>query len=439
MNFLSPPPRWSALWAGVLVCITLVAYGTVISDGGWIWDDNDYVTQNVCLRSGEGLVDIWTDTQATPQYYPLVHSTFWVEYQLWGTNPTGYHIVNILLHAFSALVLWRLLLRLGVPGAWFVSALFALHPVHVESVAWVTERKNVLSLFLSLLSAGYFLSWLGVGEAEGESRRKPLILSVLCFAGALLSKTVVASLPAALFLVVWWRRPDLLRRATASLTGMLIAGAAMGIRTAMLEVEQVGAKGADFAFSLADRFLIAGRALWFYAGKLVWPDPLVFTYPRWEIDDAALWQYFFPVTAAVFVVGIFALKKRIGKAPLVGVLIFGGVLFPALGFLNVYPMRFSFVADHFQYHASLGLIVLLGGMLASLTLPHRVKIAGGALILAVFCWVDLGRGKAFKNEETLWLTTLAENPMAWMAWHNLGVIQRRSERLDEAMTSYERG
>ncbi len=439
MSFPAPPSRWSALWAGVLVLLTLTAYGTVISNGGWIWDDNDYVTQNVCLRSGEGLVDIWTDTQATPQYYPLVHTSFWLEFQLWGTSPTGFHLVNILLHALSALVLWRLLLRLGVPGAWFAAAVFAIHPVHMESVAWITERKNVLSLLLSLLSASQFLRWSGMREGGSSGDWKPLALSVLCFVGALLSKTVVASLPAVLILILWWHRPDLIKRALAPLVGMLALGAAMGLRTAMLEVEQVGAKGADFAFSLADRFLIAGRALWFYAGKLVWPDPLVFVYPRWEIDDAAAWQYGFPAAAGLFVLVLFALKKRIGRGPLVGALIFGGVLFPALGFLNVYPMRFSFVADHFQYHASLGILVLLCAGAARLALPLRAKMAGAAVILGTFCWIDLDHGKAFKDEEALWETTLEANPSAWMAWHNLGVIQRRSGRLDQAMESYRRG
>jgi protein O-mannosyl-transferase len=134
----------SAPPALLLVVAVLIAYLPALQ-GGYIWDDNRYVTENPILPQPDGLAAIWTDPGATIQYYPMVFTTFWLEYRLWGLNPLGYHATNILLHALSALLLWAILRRLAVPGAWLAAALFALHPVHVESVAWVTERKNVLS------------------------------------------------------------------------------------------------------------------------------------------------------------------------------------------------------------------------------------------------------------------------------------------------------
>jgi protein O-mannosyl-transferase len=187
-----------------LVVMTLFAYWPAIHEGGFIWDDDDYVTANKTLRDMSGLKDIWFSPKATPQYYPLVHSGFWIEYQLWGLHPTGYHITNVLLHAFAALLLWRLLSSLTVPGAWLAAALFALHPVHVESVAWVTERKNVLSAVFYLGAALVYLKWADT-KATGGRRPRAYFGALLLFICALLSKTVTASLPAALILVMWWK------------------------------------------------------------------------------------------------------------------------------------------------------------------------------------------------------------------------------------------
>ena len=136
--------RTRALIAGgFLLLVTLVTYLPAI-DGTFIWDDDGHVTAPE-LRSPTGLWRIWADPRATQQYYPLTHSAFWLAYQLWGVHPVGYHLVNVVLHGLGALLLWRILARLAVPGAWLGAAIFALHPVHVESVAWITELKNTLS------------------------------------------------------------------------------------------------------------------------------------------------------------------------------------------------------------------------------------------------------------------------------------------------------
>jgi hypothetical protein len=131
------------LFAVLLFAATAIAYARVL-DAGFVWDDFLYVVDNPTLRDLDGLRSIWLDPRANSQYYPLVFTSFWVEYHLWQLEPIGYHVTNVLLHAVDALLVWVLLRRLSLPGAWLAAAVFALHPTHVESVAWVSERKNVL-------------------------------------------------------------------------------------------------------------------------------------------------------------------------------------------------------------------------------------------------------------------------------------------------------
>src|SRR5688572_14862801 len=366
--------RSALIGSGVLLAMTLIAYLPAFR-AGFIWDDPDYVVNNATLRSLDGLRQIWFVPRATPQYYPLVHTSFWIEYQLWRLNPAGYHAVNVLLHALAAVLLWRVLKLLDVPGAWLAAAIFAVHPMHVESVAWVTERKNVLSgVFYLAAALAYFRSSFGLwGSGIGEDKdtavdssntRHPkpdtrYSLSLGLFVCALLSKTVTASLPATILLVIWWKRGRITRRDVVPLIPFFVIGVALALNTARLEREHVGASGAEFDFSALDRILIAGRAAWFYAWKLIAPVNLSFIYPRWTIDDRAAWQYAFPLAAVALVAALFVLRHRIGRGPLVAILFFGGTLVPALGFFNVYPMRYTFVADHFAYHASIGIIVLI--------------------------------------------------------------------------------
>ncbi|MHC4081279.1 MAG: hypothetical protein ACYSU2_08170, partial [Planctomycetota bacterium] len=296
--------------AALLVLMTLAAYWPATSCG-YIWDDDDYVHQNVLLRSTGGLGEIWLDVGATPQYYPLVHTSYWLEYRLWEDDPRGYHVVNILLHALGAVLLWRVLKRLGVPGAWVAAAVFALHPVHVESVAWITERKNVLSGVFYLGSA---LLYLRFTLRTGEDRPSRWLYAgaLALFVCALLSKTVACSLPAALLLVLWWKRGHIGWQDARLLAPFFALGVAFGLLTIWMEVHRVGAEGATWNLTFIDRCLIAGRALGFYAGKLIWPWPLMFVYPRWQINASAWWQYTFPAAAAAVVVGLWLARNRIG-------------------------------------------------------------------------------------------------------------------------------
>lgn len=445
-----------------LVAITCLAYLPTLW-AGFIWDDDDYVVENASLRDTVGLVRIWTDPQATPQYYPLVHTTFWIEQHLWGLNPTGYHVTNVLLHALSAVCLWRLLQRWQVPGAWLCAAVFALHPVHVESVAWVTERKNVLSTFWYLIAASLY--WRFAESQPGESARKWTAVTWWRYLGAfaafvlaLLSKTVACSLPAALLLIVWWRRGTLRAADWLRLVPFFGVGLGFAWLTSLLERTHVGTAHIQLGLQWSDRLVLAGRAVWFYLGKLLWPESLTFIYPKWPIRADQIWQWSGLVGALVLLVTLGRLRHRIGRGPLVAALFFGGTLLPALGFFDVFPMRYSFVADHFQYLASLGPIVLLvsgawyianslmgsqfdvcawqisrnalasgstgASALRLIELPRAKRLSSGAatlvlLALGVLTW---RQACVYRDLETLWRDTLAKNPSAAIAHNNLAAI-----------------
>jgi tetratricopeptide (TPR) repeat protein len=407
----------------LLLALAFVAYVPALG-AGFIWDDDDYVTENPTLLDADGLYRIWFEIGAVPQYYPLVHTTFWIEHKLWGLEPLGFHAVNVLLHGINGFVFWRVLRRLGVGGAWIAAAVFVLHPVHVESVAWITERKNVLSGCLYLLA---LQAWLRLEDRAGGSDRPPAgrYLTVLAlFVAALLAKTVTASLPAVLLVVSWWRRDRLGRTALLTLP-MFAIGAAAGLLTVWMERSVVGAVGADWSLSLAERGLVAGRALWFYLGKLAWPDPLIFVYPRFSIDAGELVSWLWPIGALIAAAALWALRESIGRAPLAAALYFGLTLGPALGFLDVYPMRFSYVADHFQYLASLGPIALMVGACVSLVQRRDPRVQRVAVALAAVVLLALGartwvQTHVYESAETLWRATLQRNPAAHIAHNNLG-------------------
>jgi len=425
-----------AVRAGLLfiVLAALVAYSPVFS-AGFIWDDDDYVTNNPHLNDLTGLQAMWRTTTATPQYYPLVFTTFWLEHHLWGLHAVGYHAVNVLLHILAALLLWRALARLQVPGAWLAAAIFALHPVEVESVAWVAERKNVLSAVLYFSAALAYLRFAGLEETKPPARRcwGDYAAAFVLYLAALLSKTVTCSLPAVLLLLIWWKKGRLDRRNVLCLTPFFLAGIGLGLTTAWLEKAHVGAHGADWSLTLADRCLVAGRALWFYATNLVFPENLMFMYPRWAIDTAVWWQWLFPVAALVAVAALWRARRRIGRGPLVAVLVFAGTLAPALGFINVYPMRFSFVADHFQYLAGVGLITLAA---ARLSRCPRILPGLALLVCGLLTWRQCG---IYHDLETLWRDTLKRNPACWMAHSNLGRLLVQEQKFDEAEMHYRAG
>jgi tetratricopeptide (TPR) repeat protein len=411
----------------------LAAYWPALR-GGLVWDDDAHVTRPD-LRSLHGLWRIWSEPGATQQYYPVLHSAFWAEHRLWGDSALGYHLANVLLHLAATLLLYLVLRRLSVPGALLAASVFALHPVCVESVAWISEQKNTLSTVFCLAAGLAYLRF------DVERRWRWHALGIALFGLALLSKSVTATLPAALLVVLWWKRGRLSwRNDILPLVPWFCLGAGAGAMTAWMERTFIGARGAAFGLSLADRFLVAGRAVWFYLGKLLWPSDLAFIYPRWTVDERSGWQYLYPAAALIAVAALYAVRGRT-RGPLAAALLYAGTLFPALGFINVYPFVFSYVADHFQYLAAAGMIsaAVAGLALAGDRGPPGARVAWRAAaacmlaLLALLTWRQSGK---YRDVETFYASILERNPASWLAHDNLGVLLAQRGQPKEATAHY---
>ena len=413
--------------------------------GELIWDDSAHITKPE-LATWRGLYRIWSEPGVTQQYYPLLHSGFWIEYQFWGTNTYPYHIVNICEHIASVWILFLILNKLQIPGAVLAAAVFGIHPVMVESVAWISEQKNTLSAVFYLGAALVYLRF------DDARQRTTYIGASVLFVLALLTKSVTATLPAALLLIFWWRRGSLSwRRDIVLLLPWFAVGIVAGLWTAWVERTYIGAAGSDFELSLVQRGLLAGRIIWFYAAKLFWPANLIFIYPRWKVDASIWWQSLFPLAALIVTVVFWILRDR-WRAPLAGWLYFVGTLFPVIGFLNVYPFVFSYVADHFQYLASLGLIVpfsagavlgmrYLAQMSSRNSDSKMLQWIGGGLSmllvggLAVLTW---RQSHTYSDIVTLYHTTIDKNPACWLAYNNLGRLYIRRGHPETAIEQLQR-
>ena len=440
--------RSAATWLGAfsahdvtaalaLAVLVAVSYFPALQ-GGFVWDDVIFSEEPV-IHSPGALRSIWFSPADINEnhYWPLVYTSFWLEHRLWGLQPAGYHAVNIFLHLLNCLLLWRLLLRLAVPGALLIAAVFAVHPLHVESVAWIIERKDVLS---ALFYLGAVLAWLRFVEVE---RVGHYLLVALLFTAGLLSKSVVVTLPLALLIVQWWRggrvtRLDLLWVAPLVVIGVAITAADLTFYR--------GRNPLELGYTLAERMLIAGRALWFYAGKLVWPMELAVIYPRWEIDAGSLAGWGYVVAAAGLALALWLGRERIGRGPLAGALYFAVTLGPVLGFVDYGYMLSSFVADRFQYLAGIGVLaVLLGGAahgVRKLQTAERsvAMLRYGAwglaavvvLLLGTLTWRQAG---IYRNEITLFSHIVAFNPEAGNAHLNLGNALLEADRTEEGLAA----
>ena len=420
-----------------LMALVFVAYMRVWH-AGFIWDDDDHLTRNPCIIGPLGFAAIWTSSRAV--YYPLVLTSFWVQHAIWGLNPMPYHVVDVALHAACAVLLWRVLKRLGVTGAWLGAAIWALHPVQVESAAWITEQKNTQSCFFYLLAILFFLRWLASSGARLPRARK-YGAALLCATLAILSKSSTVMLPVVLGLCWWWMDGRWRWRNTFWLIPFLmISGAASGW-TIWEQKYANHALGVEWSQTWPQRAVIAGKDIWFYLWKLVWPHPLTFIYPVWNTDASRLTGYLPLIAMALGLFLLWLARNGHLRPVFFAASYFVISLFPVLSFFNVYFFRYSFVGDHFQYLASIGPLALAG---AGITWGARwvggeeglvYPAFSGALliVLGMLTWLQCG---VYTNLETLWRGTLADNPNAWIAHFNLGDILVRQGHLDEAVAEY---
>lgn len=396
-----------------MLLLPFIAHAPALN-GAFLWDDSAWTDDIERLtRDVGGLWRMWSDPTALQQYFPLTGTTFWLDRQMWDARPLPLHVENVLLHAASALLLWRVLLRLGLGLAWPAALLFAVHPMMTESVAWIAERKNVLAMTLMLAAA---LCWLRGGRMS----------SFVLFLAALLAKITAFVLPPALILIAWWREGDIRwRRDVRPLVPHFIAAFVLGLVVLWVEAHVVKAQGADFEATAARRAFIAGHAPWFYLSKLLWPLDLCSVYPvRWE-------SWLPPLGTLVVPAALFAMTRRLGRGPAAGTAFFLIALFPVLGFLNVYGMLFSPVADRWAYTASLAFFAGLA------TLPKNLR---WLLLAAVPVLMPLTRERArlHQNLTAYWQDVLAKNPESWIARHGFGLALSKSGDAKGAIVQFRR-
>ena len=436
-------PAWSRRewWlALILVVAVIVAYQPVWF-AGFIWDDDDHVTANPTIIGPLGLTEIWTTSAA--RYYPLVLTTFWFEHALWDLNPLFYHLVNVLVQAASAVVLWRVLLSLRVPGAWLGAAIWALHPVQVETVAWITELKNAQSGLFYLLSILCFVHGLRARQSGDRSAAlRNYALTLLFAALAMASKSSTVVLPLVLCLCAWWVEGRWQWRNLIKIAPVFLMSLAAAL-LAMWSVQVYGdVHDPQWARSGPERLITCGYVVWFYLGKLLWPSPLIFIYPRWQIDASNGLAYL-PLLAVILLFVVLWWKRESwGRPWFFALAYFLAALLPVLGLVDHYFLRFSFVADHLQYLATMGPLALAGAGLvkfADVVLPGKTgmqTLACGGLLL-VLGSLSWERAWIFGNEQTLWTDTMAQNPNSWMVHSNLGKVLLEKGPVDQAIAHYE--
>jgi tetratricopeptide (TPR) repeat protein len=436
-NFIS---AW--IHYAVVLVVSLIVYSPALN-GGFVWDDAAWTTDLSALLSNiSGLRDMWMIPTSLQQYFPLTGTSFWIDYNCWGWWTFPYHIENVLLHVLSSILFWHLLRKLAIPSASFAALVFALHPMMVESVAWITERKNVLSMPLFLGSLLAYIKYTSNWNFEAKRERQfngVYFLSLVLFLLALLAKVTAYVLPPTLLLLCWWKRGNLRWKNDVLPTLPFFAIAlVLCYEINWLEKHHVGAMGAEFSRSLSQRFITAGHAFWFYPGKLLWPSNLCFIYTQWKVDVSDLEQWIWPISACLALILPWFGRARIGRGPVIAIWFYAGAIFPSLGFLDVYALRFLDVWDHWFYLPSLSLIVLGVGILGKFTqwLSVVLKRFMAVALLSVLGLLTSRQAVQFQSMERLWLTTIEKNPSCWMAHHNLGLDLEIGGHLEEAIKHY---
>lgn len=430
--------HFRTLFFGLLLAgVTIFAYRPAWN-GGFLWDDDDYIVKNDLLTASDGLQRIWFSLDSPSQYFPLVYTTFRIERALWDLNPSGYHWVNLLLHVANALLVWRMLARLNVPGAWLAGAIFALHPVQVESVAWITERKNVLMGFFFLLT---LLAWIAFIDERTKRPWPFYVLALVLCVLALLAKSTACTLPAALLLILWLKKTPITKQRLIQIAPFVVLSIGMGLLAVWWERYHQGTTQTAFPFlSPIQRILVASRAVWFYLSKLIWPSNLTFIYPKWNIRPAHLLDYTWLLAGIVACVAIYFLRRYVGRSVEIAAAFFVITLSPVLGFIMLFTFRYTFVADHYQYLACIGPIALVSAGVASLAdmlKQYRALIVGGGLFAVASLGALTWRQAAMYGDiETLWRTTLARNPECWMAHTNLGIVLLQKGQLNDGIAHY---
>jgi len=431
----------------LLMLVAAVVFYSPALHGGFLWDDDTYISANWTLQSLKGLSAIWFIPAATCQYYPLTFTAFWTGYHLWGYDTLGYHLLNVAMHCAAAILLWQIMARLRLRSALLAGAIFALHPVNVMSVAWMTELKNTFSGTLALGAAWAYIRFVGLGvygngSAKG-GRWRFFVLSLVLFQFAMFAKTAVSFLPLTLLMILWWQKKQMGARDALSLLPMFAIAIGMGAFTIYIERHAGGAKGADFNLSFVERVLVSGRSFWFYLGKLFLPVKLSFIYDRWKIDAGDWRQYLYPLVMVAFLAGLWLARRRIGKGIFVTMMHFYVSTSMLVLVVVLFMMRYTFVSDHWQYFGSMTVVALMGEGIANgldragmWGKPSGLRLMSGfLLVLGVLTFRQCGM---YASNEILWRTTIEKSPESPMAHENLGNALAQAGKPAEAIPEHYR-
>ena len=422
--------------AGValIVLLTVVTYLPAMH-GGFVWDDESLITENQMVHSPHGLSQFWFTTQA-PDYYPLTWSLWWLQWRLWGNSAIGYHVINVFLHALNAVLVWVVLRRLKIPGAWLAGLVFALHPVNVATVAWISEQKNTLSMLFYLAAILLYLRY------DEDNQWRWYGLAFAAFLLALLSKTMVVMLPMVLLGCVWWLHGRLRWKDVLLSAPFLALSFGLGLVTVWFQhhraMEGFSARTDDFATRLA----AAGWVPWFYLYKAFFPIDLTMIYPRWHVDGSR-WISYLPGVILADCFAVFWRERKTWGRPVLFALGYSVVtLFPVLGFFDQGFYGYSLVADHWQYVAIVAPIACAASAVVAIwercSKRNRYVVAlASATVMAwlgVAAWTRCG---IYQNSERLWRNAVAQNPTAWVAHNNLGASLAEAGNAHEAIEHYE--
>ncbi len=428
-NNTNLPVGHTSGWAGPvgavgIMLLALVAYAP-LRWARFIWDDRLWLLHNPVVLHWDKLLMAWINLTQDPQYYPLVFTVFSMEYHLWHLNPIWYHLVNILLQALNGLLLWWLLVRLRIRGAWLAAAIFTIHPVQVETVGWVAEMKNLLSGFLYLLATLAYVRASGLDAPTdpqvalqlppAQYHWKWYWWATALFVLAMTAKTAGLALPVILLALVWWKRGKIQWQDIRAVVPWVIIAILFAWITIHVERAASGAEGRPWDLTFVQRVLIAGRAWWFYPGKLLWPIPLLEVYRRWNLHTLGGWHWIYPIAAAGVFAAAWLLRRHLGRGFLVMLIIYTLLIGPVLGFISYYTMLYTFVADHYQYLACIALITGFSAGLWQLcqwagTRAVLVFGVGSAIILVVLTDISYGQSLNYESSAYLWAHVLAYDP-----------------------------
>jgi tetratricopeptide (TPR) repeat protein len=417
--------------AAVIVLLTVLAYLPAIR-GGFVFDDNVLIADNQIVRASDGLRRFWLTTQAA-DYYPLTWSLWWVEWRLWGSRALGYHVINVLLHAANAVLVWVVLRRLKILGAWLAGLVFAVHPVNVATVAWISEQKNTLSMLFYLVAVLLYLRF------DEEGRWRWYGLSLGAFLLALLSKTAVVMLPFVLLVCVWWLHGKVRWQDFRRVVPFFVLSLVLALVTIWFQHNRASLGRAIQTASFATRLAAAGWVPWFYLYKALLPFDLTVVYPKWT-GDATRWVSYVP---GMILVGCFIVfwwkRKSWGRPLLFGLGYFVVTLFPVLGFFDQALYRATLVADHWQYYSVAGVIALAvaAGHSVLRRTSERYQVVIGAAMVTVLAMATWHRSRVYTDDETLWRDNVAKNPTAWLAHNNLGFALGQAGKLEDAIAHYD--